>query len=133
MVFIFFFSIRRRHTRSLCDWSSDVCSSDLIDAMVPLLDARGVAPGRPFLIDPGPRIEADRIDDELIAFPPAGRIAVPCQVRICGKPPSIRPDLAPHTIPLHQLHHLVWKLDELELGGMADESARDPRRVGASE
>src|SRR5947207_15900918 len=28
MVF-FFFSSRRRHTRSLCDWSSDVCSSDL--------------------------------------------------------------------------------------------------------
>src|SRR5947207_3536111 len=26
---IFFFSNRRRHTRSLCDWSSDVCSSDL--------------------------------------------------------------------------------------------------------
>src|SRR5438034_5661857 len=27
----FLFSSRRRHTRSLCDWSSDVCSSDLID------------------------------------------------------------------------------------------------------
>src|SRR5260221_430607 len=27
--FAFFFSSRRRHTRSLCDWSSDVCSSDL--------------------------------------------------------------------------------------------------------
>src|SRR5215204_7336917 len=27
----FFFSSRRRHTRSLCDWSSDVCSSDLPD------------------------------------------------------------------------------------------------------
>src|ERR671916_1798776 len=27
----FFFSSRRRHTRSLCDWSSDVCSSDLQD------------------------------------------------------------------------------------------------------
>src|SRR5438034_8122579 len=27
--FCFFFSSRRRHTRSLCDWSSDVCSSDL--------------------------------------------------------------------------------------------------------
>src|SRR5476649_928345 len=27
--FRFFFSSRRRHTRSLCDWSSDVCSSDL--------------------------------------------------------------------------------------------------------
>src|SRR5215211_8545496 len=25
----FFFSSRRRHTISLCDWSSDVCSSDL--------------------------------------------------------------------------------------------------------
>src|SRR5260221_8530148 len=24
-----FNSVRRRHTRSLCDWSSDVCSSDL--------------------------------------------------------------------------------------------------------
>src|SRR5688572_32819991 len=28
----FFFSSRRRHTRFDCDWSSDVCSSDLIDA-----------------------------------------------------------------------------------------------------
>src|SRR5437588_2375231 len=29
MFLYFFFSSRRRHTRSLCDWSSDVCSSDL--------------------------------------------------------------------------------------------------------
>src|SRR6266496_5875608 len=28
-LFFFFFSSRRRHTRSLRDWSSDVCSSDL--------------------------------------------------------------------------------------------------------
>src|SRR5471030_3496461 len=27
--FVFFFSSRRRHTRCLSDWSSDVCSSDL--------------------------------------------------------------------------------------------------------
>src|SRR2546430_3295723 len=27
----FFFSSRRRHTRFDCDWSSDVCSSDLAD------------------------------------------------------------------------------------------------------
>src|SRR5260370_11234807 len=27
----FFFSSRRRHTRFKCDWSSDVCSSDLPD------------------------------------------------------------------------------------------------------
>src|SRR5437867_25512 len=28
-VYVFFFSSRRRHTRSYGDWSSDVCSSDL--------------------------------------------------------------------------------------------------------
>src|SRR5699024_3348096 len=30
-VLFFFFSSRRRHTRSKRDWSSDVCSSDLED------------------------------------------------------------------------------------------------------
>src|SRR5437899_12669386 len=29
----FFFSSRRRHTRCLSDWSSDVCSSDLVDPL----------------------------------------------------------------------------------------------------
>src|SRR2546427_6974924 len=29
MCIFFFFSSRRRHTRFDCDWSSDVCSSDL--------------------------------------------------------------------------------------------------------
>src|SRR4030066_777595 len=29
IVVFFFFSSRRRHTRFKCDWSSDVCSSDL--------------------------------------------------------------------------------------------------------
>src|SRR5260370_30262305 len=31
VIFFFFFSSRRRHTRFKCDWSSDVCSSDLLD------------------------------------------------------------------------------------------------------
>src|SRR5205085_4282427 len=34
----FFFSSRRRHTRFDCDWSSDVCSSDLAFE-------RGILPG----------------------------------------------------------------------------------------
>src|SRR5438034_9568134 len=38
----FFFSSRRRHTRSLCDWSSDVCSSDLAD----IQSAAGGRPSR---------------------------------------------------------------------------------------
>src|SRR5699024_12175394 len=29
VLYLFFFSSRRRHTRSKRDWSSDVCSSDL--------------------------------------------------------------------------------------------------------
>src|SRR5690606_39817849 len=32
--FFFFFSSRRRHTRFSRDWSSDVCSSDLIEGNV---------------------------------------------------------------------------------------------------
>src|SRR5262249_58597478 len=37
-VIIFFFSSRRRHTRLVSDWSSDVCSSDL--------HSEGAQPGR---------------------------------------------------------------------------------------
>src|SRR6266480_7520799 len=33
-MFFFFFSSRRRHTRLTCDWSSDVCSSDLVPCIV---------------------------------------------------------------------------------------------------
>src|SRR5260370_41238422 len=40
----FFFSSKRRHTRFKCDWSSDVCSSDLLD--IQGLDPVGHAPVR---------------------------------------------------------------------------------------
>src|SRR5260370_25920393 len=47
----FFFSSRRRHTRFKCDWSSDVCSSDLAglhfdDALLAAIEARGAALAR---------------------------------------------------------------------------------------
>src|SRR5688572_10070131 len=46
--FFFFFSSRRRHTRFDCDWSSDVCSSDLsgwkILRSIPFLGPVRVAP-----------------------------------------------------------------------------------------
>src|SRR5690349_22297679 len=38
---IFFFSSRRRHTRSLRDWSSDVCSSDLLSGIFNTGGGRG--------------------------------------------------------------------------------------------
>src|SRR2546430_10334734 len=34
LLLFFFFSSRRRHTRFDCDWSSDVCSSDLLKATI---------------------------------------------------------------------------------------------------
>src|SRR6266480_5223100 len=46
LIIFFFFSSRRRHTRLTCDWSSDVCSSDLevrlVDATITsTLELRG--------------------------------------------------------------------------------------------
>src|SRR5438045_4360842 len=43
LTFLFFFSSRRRHTRCLRDWSSDVCSSDLsyTGSALALEDAQG--------------------------------------------------------------------------------------------
>src|SRR2546429_8422208 len=38
--FFFFFSSRRRHTRCSRDWSSDVCSSDLIEIQLDVLRRR---------------------------------------------------------------------------------------------
>src|SRR5260221_4696406 len=61
----FFFSSRRRHTRSLCDWSSDVCSSDL--------DSVAGTTGRPVS-----GYEAKVVDDEMNEVPPGtvGKLAV---------------------------------------------------------
>src|SRR5438094_989734 len=41
LCFFFFFSSRRRHTRSYGDWSSDVCSSDLLLLGPGQIDRRG--------------------------------------------------------------------------------------------
>src|SRR5256885_11211319 len=42
-IYFFFFSSRRRHTRLQGDWSSDVCSSDLVGATVGREAERGGA------------------------------------------------------------------------------------------
>src|SRR5215831_16359387 len=48
-MFFFFFSSRRRHTRCLSDWSSDVCSSDLLvpPSLTPLGEERTQGPTGP--------------------------------------------------------------------------------------
>src|SRR5690349_22104269 len=55
-LFFFFFSSRRRHTRSLRDWSSDVCSSDL------LRDIHDMVRGTGLGADSGVVIESKMID-----------------------------------------------------------------------
>src|SRR5438034_9421638 len=67
----FFFSSRRRHTRSLCDWSSDVCSSDLelgaeVSVFVEIADDLGAdPPGRRILGgEPELRSEERRVGKE---------------------------------------------------------------------
>src|SRR5436189_5044577 len=62
---IFFFSSRRRHTRYIGDWSSDVCSSDLgLDLADPVCAADAEA-DRPLLErdddEPGPRPVEERV------------------------------------------------------------------------
>src|SRR5437867_7670271 len=66
----FFFSSRRRHTRSYGDWSSDVCSSDLSrlgEAIVPALPVEAGV-----LVDAGAAgIAAARaIGDVVVEAPP---------------------------------------------------------------
>src|SRR5262245_63768772 len=56
-VFFFFFSSRRRHTRCLSDWSSDVCSSDLVRSWN-FARAESIALAA---VCPKPQIEASRI------------------------------------------------------------------------
>src|SRR2546427_4270875 len=58
-VFFFFFSSRRRHTRFDCDWSSDVCSSDLFD----VADAVVRVVGRRRVVD-RQKHPRDRLEEE---------------------------------------------------------------------
>src|SRR5256886_6041992 len=78
----FFFSSRRRHTRFDCDWSSDVCSSDL------LVEAGlGVVPELEDQIEDGTgdltllaalRIDADHL--EITGEPPGAHAPVEAEI-----------------------------------------------------
>src|SRR2546429_4206393 len=55
--YVFFFSSRRRHTRCSRDWSSDVCSSDLVTA-----NAQSQVPaGARFLVELRDKLDAQRV------------------------------------------------------------------------
>src|SRR5690606_31042096 len=63
LLFFFFFSSRRRHTRFSRDWSSDVCSSDLLDArFLAGRDIRRLVEDRAWFVDQILRAAWQRFD-----------------------------------------------------------------------
>src|SRR2546428_9596312 len=65
VLFFFFFSSRRRHTRSDRDWSSDVCSSDL----VAVVERRAVVAG------PRLRLAREAMAIQRLVQPGAARVS----------------------------------------------------------
>src|SRR5256885_8707818 len=63
---IFFFSSRRRHTRLQGDWSSDVCSSDLKQALVTLSRENSINEHR--ALDLANNVRVDLYGEPLPAF-----------------------------------------------------------------
>src|SRR6266849_8673745 len=57
--YFFFFSSRRRHTRSTRDWSSDVCSSDLYGEMTILQQIASAGRGQYLAADNFANLEAN--------------------------------------------------------------------------
>src|SRR5215211_3220 len=82
----FFFSSRRRHTRSLCDWSSDVCSSDLLS---PALLVGGYRRDRPGVVYAGWALAAWQVSIGFslgMPFLVALAVGVPLVWRLLGRP-----------------------------------------------
>src|SRR5256886_4462615 len=63
-VYSFFFSSRRRHTRFDCDWSSDVCSSDLVERVTGAAEPTGLG-GVGGLLSAGARDVVPAIGDAI--------------------------------------------------------------------
>src|SRR6266550_7137709 len=108
LTFIFFFSSRRRHTRCSRDWSSDVCSSDLVffrardagalDGIPGLVYARGERDGvAEELIDTGiQRLvgDLDELPDPVLGY------------RLLEPPSRWRATLAPQAVPASRVRRL---------------------------
>src|SRR5688572_32809855 len=81
---IFFFSSRRRHTSFDCDWSSDVCSSDLAFVLLLAGDAAHAAEGGE--VEEAFVIRIRMLPDE------EGRVADRSEERRVGKECSVQCD-----------------------------------------
>src|SRR3954464_4656402 len=95
---LFFFSSRRRHTRLSCDWSSDVCSSDLLERLAKEFSEFGRMPE-------GPQSEVDLVEllEEL------GRTGVPDTVRVTVKANGGPRSILGHYEPLRRAFSNIYR------------------------
>src|SRR6266480_7959264 len=100
-MFFFFFSSRRRHTRLTCDWSSDVCSSDL--EVSPFI---GYRVGGGFkLLDTGQRVELDDHGSFALALDARADESTQYELFYGRQSTALRADaLAPASIDVEYLH-----------------------------
>src|SRR2546428_2505740 len=79
-IYFFFFSSRRRHTRSDRDWSSDVCSSDLIGVARREMEKHSAAcPKRPSVCEYcSNTVPLDRLKDHMQETCPQTPITCVC-------------------------------------------------------
>src|SRR5256884_4099470 len=100
-IFLFFFSSRRRHTRCSRDWSSDVCSSDLlleawqeavsVPSIQQVLEENGLG-------EPTPRgVGGAGVQAELFAREPEPQLVLPLE----GCAAQFREPVSTGSEPLH--------------------------------
>src|SRR2546430_3548574 len=86
LCFVFFFSSRRRHTRFDCDWSSDVCSSDLVQlSAVCVQGTSGVRRAEPSWLPA--RLRARELAEPRVT---GTLVYVPIRCHVCDALPSVR-------------------------------------------
>src|SRR5688500_9804286 len=126
MCLFFFFSSRRRHTRLQGDWSSNVCSSDLVLRV----QRQGRRPTRARRAD-RPGVRSVRVGAEVIALRRPKRSIVHLRLRLRDEP---RARLAAFVAVFGLLSALVLLLAPpavvtYEAGVVADRAVRAPRSV----
>src|SRR5438093_7172264 len=94
-LFCFFFSSRRRHTRLVSDWSSDVCSSDLavkcglrglVCSPLEIARLRQIIPADVQLVTPGIRPPDAEKDDQKRTLSPKEAIHAGANWLVIGRP-----------------------------------------------
>src|SRR5579859_4417401 len=78
--------------------------------------------------NPSARIEADRIDDERIAFPMANGIPIPLRIHILRMGTPVRGYVPPSCIAFGKQGQLMHVLNELDCIARSDEIAQSPAR-----